>query len=106
MSSKVSIVRCEKYEDSKEKMIACLDLLGGLKQFIKPNQKVLIKPNLIDPVPPEIGADTHPLFLKAIIELTKEITKNIFVGDASGGNDSGITDKCGCHAAMLYGGLL
>ena len=92
--SKISLVRCNDYENCKERMRECLDLLGGLKQFIKSGQKVLIKPNLIDPVPPEVGADTHPLFLKAIIELTKEITQNIFVGDASGGNDSGITDKC------------
>lgn len=92
--SSVSIVKCPEYEQSKQSMEKALDLLGGLKKYIKQGDKVLIKPNLVDPVPPEKGSDTHPLFLKSIIELVKEITPNVYVGECSGGNDKGITQRC------------
>jgi len=38
----------------------------------------MIKPNLCDPLPSEKAATTHPLLIKAIVELVKEITAASF----------------------------
>lgn len=37
-----------------------LDELGGISEFIKPGDKVLIKPNMVDGVKKELSVTTHP----------------------------------------------
>ena len=84
MRSQVSIVKCQTYHP--EKLYACvrkaLDLLGGIGQFIKPGDKVLIKPNLLSAATPEMGIDTHPEFVRAVIKILKETRAELFLGDA------------------------
>ncbi len=83
MSSKVSIVKCENYDP--EKLLSAIgesvDLIGGISKFIKPKDKVLIKPNLLAAVEPERGIDTHPEFIRAVIKLLKETNAELFIGD-------------------------
>ncbi len=42
--------------------------LGGMKQFVKPGQKVVVKPNIGWDAVPERAADTNPELVKRIIE--------------------------------------
>lgn len=42
--------------------------LGGMKAFVKKNQKVLVKPNIGWDVAPERGGNTNPALVKRIIE--------------------------------------
>ncbi|ABR56467.1 protein of unknown function DUF362 [Methanococcus aeolicus Nankai-3] len=56
---------------------------------LKEYNKILIKPNVLGPYPPERNATTHPLFLEWVILylLNNEVDKNkIIVGDSSGYN--------------------
>ncbi len=50
-----------------------VELLGGMGRFVKPGQKVLIKPNMSFARNVETGANTHPEVVKAILELCKEV---------------------------------
>jgi uncharacterized protein (DUF362 family)/Pyruvate/2-oxoacid:ferredoxin oxidoreductase delta subunit len=80
--------------------------LGGITHYIKPQSKVLVKPNLLMAKPPECGIDTHPEVLRAVIRVLKDINCHIFVGDSPSvwGKEienvdevyriSGITDIC------------
>lgn len=43
-------------------------LMGGMNQFIKKGQTVVVKPNIGFPRLPEVGATTNPLLIKTIIE--------------------------------------
>ena len=43
-------------------------LMGGMGQFVKKGQTVVVKPNIGFPRRPEIGATTNPLLVKTIIE--------------------------------------
>lgn len=83
MKSQVSIVRCEGYEQNLvlERVRKSLDLLGGIGRFIKPESRVLLKPNLLMAKEPESGVTTHPQVVRAVINLLKEINCRIFVGD-------------------------
>jgi uncharacterized protein (DUF362 family)/Pyruvate/2-oxoacid:ferredoxin oxidoreductase delta subunit len=45
-----------------------LELLGGMARFVQPGQRVLIKPNLLLPSPPERAIVTHPSVLRAVVE--------------------------------------
>ncbi len=82
--TKVSLVRCESYDTAEVEAAVkrSVDLLGGIGRFIKPGEKVLLKPNLLTNVAPETGIVTHPEVLRAAIRLIKPVTKNIFCGDS------------------------
>lgn len=83
----VSIVKCTDYDEKevKESVRKSLDLIGGLGRVIKEGTKVLIKPNLLSAKPPEAAVTTHPLVVKAMVELVKEAGGIPWVGDSSGG---------------------
>jgi len=45
-----------------------IELMGGMNQFVKKGQTVVVKPNIGFPRVPEVGATTNPLLIKTIIE--------------------------------------
>jgi len=51
---------------------AAVDLLGGMKRFVKPGQKVIIKPNMSFAGDPEDATDTHPDVVRELVGLCKE----------------------------------
>ncbi len=46
-----------------------IEIIGGIKSFVKNNDKVVIKPNIGWDRTPELGANTHPLVVRALAEL-------------------------------------
>ncbi|OFY58445.1 MAG: tat (twin-arginine translocation) pathway signal sequence [Bacteroidetes bacterium RBG_13_46_8] len=56
--------------------------LGGMKQFIKPNQTVVLKPNIGWDTPPERAANTNPVLVGRIVEHCKMAgAKAVYVFD-------------------------
>ncbi|MBL8025390.1 MAG: DUF362 domain-containing protein [Fibrobacteres bacterium] len=55
--------------DCVKRVIAAL---GGIKNFVKPGSRVVIKPNMGFPNPPEWSTTTHPEVVKAVAELCIE----------------------------------
>lgn len=49
-----------------------LDAIGGIKRFIKPGERVTIKPNIGWDRTPEQAADTNPLLVGEMVRLCKE----------------------------------
>ncbi len=45
-----------------------IDAMGGMKNYVRKNQKVVVKPNIAWDVDPERAADTNPGLVKRIIE--------------------------------------
>ncbi len=84
--SQVAIVKCNNYDEEQvyAKVRYAIDLLGGLKKFIKPKSKVLLKPNLLSAFAPEKGVTTHPSLVAAMVRLLKELDAQIFIGDSPG----------------------
>jgi len=80
----VSIAKCERYEVDKIKISLekLLNPWGGIKNFISRNDIVLIKPNMLSPRPPEKGITTHPLFLRALIELILNAGGKPYIADS------------------------
>jgi len=61
---------------------AAIDAMGGMKRFVKGNQKVLVKPNIGWDAPPERAANTHPSLVMEIIKSCYEAgAKEVFVFD-------------------------
>jgi uncharacterized protein (DUF362 family) len=80
---------------------AAVELLGGMSRFVRPGQKVLIKPNMSFARGPESGSTTHPEVVRAVLAMCKEAgASRIRVLDHSLQNAeqslqrSGIRDAC------------
>jgi len=83
MNTKVSVVKCNSYqpEEVRKSVREAVGLLGGLASFVKPQSRVLLKPNLLMSKSPIHGITTHPEVVRAVIHLLKEINCQITVGD-------------------------
>ena len=93
--SKVVLKYCNEYslELIKKHIKDSLELLGGLDSLIKPNDKVFIKCNCVGPFDKNLGITTHPIFVKAVLEIVKEKTNNIIIGDNPATRDITFTLK-------------
>lgn len=87
MEKTVSILKCEKYEYDivREKIKKSLDNIGGIEKFIKPNDKVLLKINLLMKKHPDNAVTTHPVFVKALASLVMEAGGVVTIADSPGG---------------------
>jgi uncharacterized protein (DUF362 family)/Pyruvate/2-oxoacid:ferredoxin oxidoreductase delta subunit len=83
--ARVSIVKCEDYKNAQKAINEALDLIGGLKDLIKPGSTVLLKPNLLSPKPPSAAVTTHPSIVEGIINEVRKLDAEIMLGDSSGG---------------------
>ena len=84
--SKVALIRCEDYDYNlvKAAVQKGIDLLGGVRAFAKPDEKILLKPNWIMAVPPERCATTHPAVFKAVAEIFQTTGAILSYGDSPG----------------------
>ena len=83
-STKVSVAsaRGYDYEDVYAAVSAAVEMVGGIGAFVKPKDKVFIKINhLPPPSPAERCIVTHPVFAEAVINLMKQVSEDITVGD-------------------------
>jgi len=85
----VAVVRCTEYSPItiRQAVNRSFKLLGGVDHFIHPGQRILIKPNLIVPVGPDVPAQTHPEVIYAVAELIKEAGAIPLVGDSPAWGD-------------------
>lgn len=81
MESKVSIVKCNSYDAALIFTKKAVQLLGGISAFVKPQSRVLVKPNLLLAMGPQYAITTHPEIVRAVIQMLKEIDCRVFVGD-------------------------
>jgi len=68
-----------------ESLKKCIDALGGIQRYVTPGEKILLKPNLLSPRPPEGAVTTHPEIVRAAIRLVKEAGGIPIVGDSCSG---------------------
>jgi len=110
--SDVSIVRCADYDSDRalSAVRRSVDLLGGITSFIKPGDRVLIKPNLLKASPAANAVTTHPEIVRAAIRLAHEAGGVVQVGDSPGFGDlrkvcekSGLLEVIQQEGAALQG---
>ena len=82
--STVSLVRCETYGSIalEAAVRRAVDLLGGISRFVKPGDRVLLKPNLLSAHPPEKRITTDPQVVRAVARLVLEAGGKPFIGDS------------------------
>jgi uncharacterized protein (DUF362 family)/Pyruvate/2-oxoacid:ferredoxin oxidoreductase delta subunit len=92
VKSKVSVVRCDDYtlDNVRSSVHKSLSYLGGLEKFVKKDQKVLVKPNLLSAKDPSRAITTHPAVVQAVIEEVQKIGATPILGDSPGGVERGV----------------
>ena len=78
-----------------------LSLLGGMEQFVRPGDKVVVKPNIGWDRSPELAANTHPLVVKALVEQALEAgASSVRVFDRSCNEERRCYTNSGISAAL------
>jgi uncharacterized protein (DUF362 family)/Pyruvate/2-oxoacid:ferredoxin oxidoreductase delta subunit len=98
MRSSVSIVRCESYEEGEvfRGLRRAIDLIGGMGNFVRRGDRVLLKPNLLYGKAPEKAVTTHPFIVKGVIKIVLQEGGIPFIGDSpSIGSLSRAAEKSG-----------
>ena len=82
--STVALVRCDTYDDEQvaRAVEAGVDLLGGISHFIKPGERIVIKPNVLLGTDPQKCVTTHPSVFKAVGRLLKKAGASVYYGDS------------------------
>ena len=108
MKPKVSIVQCNTYNEAEVEasLTKLLESLGELPPFVKPGQKVLIKPNALLGETPEHAVTTHPAVIgavvRAVVKAVVQAGATAWVGDSPGNAHSNVAQtmkKTGIKAA-------
>ena len=103
MSVAVSIVRSTKYDRvmTYDAVSEAVSLLGGIRAFVQPGERVLIKPNLLKARPPDAAVTTHPEIVRAAIRLVREAGGIPCIGDSPGiGELRPVSERAGIHAVI------
>jgi uncharacterized protein (DUF362 family)/ferredoxin len=102
--SKVVLIRCESYDYNEVKAAVQkgLEMLGGPLAFAGPDEKILLKPNLLAAEPPEKCITTNNMVFKAVGEIFKSTGAKLSYGDSPGfGSPEGAAKKSGIAEAAL-----
>ncbi|EPR42659.1 protein of unknown function DUF362 [Desulfovibrio sp. X2] len=79
---------------------SAVELLGGMKRFVRPGQKVLVKPNMSFATDAASGAVTHPAVVSAIALMCKEAgASSILVMDNPLASAEACLERTGIRAA-------
>lgn len=82
MEASVSLQSCSGYEHVAGALSALLAPLGGLDAFVRPGQRVLLKPNLLMDSRPEQAVTTHPELVRAVLRAVRAAGGVPLVGDS------------------------
>jgi uncharacterized protein (DUF362 family) len=84
---------------------AAVDAIGGIQRFIKPNDVVVVKPNVAFERSAALGATTNPAVLAALVRLVREAgAKEVRVADNPIESPEACFIRSGVHKAAVDAG--
>ena len=75
-------VKSYQREEVETGLTEALALIGGIAAVVQPGDKVLIKPNMLEALPPDKAVTTHPEVVRAVIREVKKAGGLPTVGDS------------------------
>lgn len=87
LSCWVAVTKCATYEEQEVAAAVekAVELIGGWDSFVSQGDRVLLKPNLLAPRPPQAAVTTHPAVVRAVAQQLLARGVQVQVGDSSGG---------------------
>ncbi|MBP2652790.1 MAG: hypothetical protein H6Q73_359 [Firmicutes bacterium] len=87
------------YAEVERGLKEALELLGGMERFVNGGDRVLIKPNMLEALPPEKAVTTNPELVRAVIREVRKAGAVPLVGDSPGTTGTlKAAEKCGILA--------
>ena len=82
--SQVALCACPDYEPDRVAAAVkrAVDLCGGIHRFVRPGQKVLLKPNMLGAAPLKKRVTTDPAVVLAVGKLVLEAGGQLIIGDS------------------------
>ena len=110
MNSPISLATCRDYEQERvtDSVTRCLESLGGLDSIFPRGKRVLVKPNMLSPRPPDQGVTTHPSVVRAVVDLAVRNGCVVSIGDSHGGYErktEEVWEKTGMKQVSLDTGV-
>ncbi|MEM7554135.1 MAG: DUF362 domain-containing protein [Cyanobacteria bacterium P01_A01_bin.84] len=102
-SPSVSLIRANSYERQilRESLHSLLEPLGGMETFVKPGQRVLLKPNLLTGSRPGKECTTRPEVVYEVAQMVIEAGGKPFIGDSPAfGSAKGVALASGYQAIL------
>lgn len=100
--SRVALIRCDSYDETSvyKAVSTGINLLSGVSRFAAPEERILMKPNVLVGAEPEKLVSPHPLVVRAVVKLFRERTSRLTYGDSpSFGRPEAALRKAGIAAA-------
>ena len=100
--SRVALVRCDGYDNTTvlDAVSEGIDLLGGVSRFAAPQERILLKPNVLVGADPSRLVSPHPTVMRAVAKLFSGRTSRLTYGDSQGfGKPEVALRKAGLDAA-------
>ena len=97
-ASRVAVIRCDTYDTPavESAVTRGLELLGGARQFVRPGERVVLKPNLLVPSGADKAVTTHPAVFSAVARALAGAGAELSWGDSPGfGTTVGAGRKAG-----------
>ena len=85
--NRVVIKKTDSYKQNliRSNLKEIFDVYGGINNFIKPGDRVVLKINLLMGKPPEAAVTTHPVLIKELTKLIIEAGGNVIIADSPAG---------------------
>ncbi len=106
----VTLKRCASYAPSETDAAvrSVVERMGGIRKFVRPGERILIKPNLLSAKEPARAITTHPEIVRPVIRMVKEAGATPVLGDSPGGAVRGVErvwEKTGMKALAAEEGI-
>lgn len=105
--AKVALVCCETYEETAvyQAMKKGMDLLGGIRRFVRPDEKILVKPNFLSAAEADQAVTTHPAVMRGMFRILQEAgCTDVLYGDSPGhGSCRSVAARIGVDTGEQYG---
>ncbi|BDV41733.1 hypothetical protein GURASL_06560 [Geotalea uraniireducens] len=97
----IPVVAVSRDKDYRRAAVRAVDLLGGMKRFVKPGDVVVIKPNMGWDRTPAQAANTHPLVVRGLAEEALRVgAKKVKVFDRTCNDERRCYVQSGIAAAL------
>lgn len=83
--SVVVLVRCDSYDEAKvsQAVEEGISLLGGVASFVRPGERIVLKPNVLIGCDPDEAVTTHPSVFATVARLLQKAGADVHYGDSS-----------------------
>jgi len=86
MTNIVSLIKCESYDQNlvDNAVKSAIDNLGGINKFVKKDDLVVLKVNLVAKASPDKATTTHPSIVEAVGKLIRSVGGRVVIADSGG----------------------